>query len=73
MHFYLYLLLVKKAHYVEFISCFFFFSAWSKQVCFEMTVKFKSNSMSTIFVLIVSIKFEELSRKNICFETDDEY
>ena len=67
MHFYLDLLLVKKAHYVEFISYFFFFSAWSKQVCFEMTVKFKCNSMSTIFVLIVSIKFEELARKKYWF------
>ena len=30
--------------------------------------------MSTIIVLIVSIEFEELTRKNIGFETvDDEY
>ena len=30
-----------------------------------MTVEFNFNSMSTIIVLIVSIKFEELTRKNI--------
>ena len=30
--------------------------------------------MSTIIVFIVSIKFEELTRKNVDFETiDDEY
>ena len=38
-----------------------------------MTVELNCNSMSTIIVLIVvlivSIKFEELSRKNIGFET----
>ena len=36
----------------------FCFSAWSKQVCYELTV-------STIIVLIVSIKFEELTRKKL--------
>ena len=37
-------------------------------------MEFNYNSMSTIIVLIVSIKFEELTRKNIGFETvDDEY
>ena len=41
----------------------FCFSAWSKQVCYELTVEFNCNSMSTILVLIVSIKFEELTRK----------
>ena len=53
----------------------FCFSAWSKQVCYELTVEFSCNSMSTIIVLIVSIEFEELTRKkNIGFETvDDEY
>ena len=40
----------------------------------EMTVEFNCNSMSAIIVLVVSIKFEELTRKNIGFETvDDEY
>ena len=74
MHFILDLLLTKLAYYVEFISCFFF-SAWSKHVCLELTVAFNCNSMSTIIVLIVYIKFEELARlKLICFETvDDEY
>ena len=74
MHFYLDLLLIKSAYYVEFISCFCF-SAWSKQVCYELTVEFSCNSMSIIIVLIVSIKFEELTRKkNIGFGTvDDEY
>ena len=40
-----------------------------------MTVEFNFNSMSTIIVLIVSIKFEELTRKKyIGFETvDDQY
>ena len=61
MHFYLYLLLIKTAYYLEFISCFCF-SAWSKQVCYKLTVKFNCNSSSTIIVLIVSIKFEELIR-----------
>ena len=44
-------------------------------VCYELTVEFNCNTMSTIIVLIVSIKFEELTRKNIIgFETvDDEY
>ena len=52
----------------------FCFSAWSKQVCYELTVEFSCNSMSTIIVLIVSIKFEELTQKNIGFEpVDDEY
>ena len=46
MHFYLDLLLIKLAYYVEFISCFCF-SAWSKQVCYELTVEFSCNSMST--------------------------
>ena len=74
MHFYLDLLLIKLAYYLEFISCFCF-SAWSQQVCYEFTVGFNCNSMITIIVLIVSIKFEELTRKkNIGFETvDDEY
>ena len=52
----------------------FFFSAWSKQIYFELTVEFNCDSMSTIIVFIVSIKFEELTRKNVDFETiDDEY
>ena len=74
MHFYLDLLLIKYAYYVESISCFCF-SACSKQVCYELTVEFSCNSMNTIIVLIVSIKFEELTRKKIiCFATvDDEY
>ena len=40
-----------------------------------MTVECSCNSMSTIIVFIVFIKFEELTRKkNIGFETvDDEY
>ena len=67
MHFYLDLLFIIIAYYVEFISCFCF-PAWSKQVCYELTVEFNSNSMSTIIISIVSIKFEELTRKkNICF------
>ena len=46
----------------------------SKQVCYELTVEFNCNSMNTIIVLLVSIKFEDLTRKNIGFETiDDEY
>ena len=49
MHFYLDLLLIKYAYYVEFISCFCF-SAWSEEVCYDLTVEFKSNSMSTIIV-----------------------
>ena len=46
-----------------------------KQVCYELTVESNCNSMSTIIVLFVSIKFEELTRKKIIgFETvDDEY
>ena len=64
MHFYLDLLLIIKAYYVEFISCFCF-SAWSKQVCYELTVDINSNSMSTIIFFIVSIKFEELTRKKL--------
>ena len=52
----------------------FCFSAWSNQVCYNLTVNFNCNSMSTIIVLIVSIKFEMLTRKIIGFETvDDEY
>ena len=45
------------------------------KVCYELTVEFNCNSMSTLIVLIVSIKFEELTRKkNIGFETvDGEY
>ena len=39
MHFYLDLLLIKYAYYVEFISCFCF-SAWSQQVCYELAVEF---------------------------------
>ena len=36
-------------------------------------MEFNCNSMSTIIVLIVSIKFEELTRKiNIGFETVDD-
>ena len=39
-----------------------------------MTVEFNCHSMSTIIVLVVSIKFEELTSKNIGFEiVDDEY
>ena len=64
MHFYLDLLLIKYAYYVGFISCFCF-TAWSKQVCYELTVEFSCNSMSTIIVLIVSIKFEELTSKKV--------
>ena len=53
---------------------FFFFSALFKMVYYDLTVEFDCNSMSTIIVLIVSIKFEELTRNNIGFETvDDEY
>ena len=37
-----------------------------------MTVDKNSNSKSTMIVLIVSIKFEELTRKNIGSETVDE-
>ena len=52
----------------------FCFSEWSKQVCYELTVEFNCNSMNTIIVLIVSIKFEELTRKIIGFETvNDDY
>ena len=52
----------------------FCFSVWSKQVCYERTVEFNCNSMSTTIVLILSIKFEGLTRKNTGFETvDDEY
>ena len=52
----------------------FCYSAWSQQVCYELTVEFNCNFMSTIIVLIVSIKFEELTRKNnIGFETMNEY
>ena len=32
-------------------------------------MEFKCNSMNTVIVLIVSIKFEELTRKDIGFET----
>ena len=64
MHFYLDLLLIKYAYYVDSISCFCF-SACSKQVCYELTVEFSCNSMNTIIVLIVSIKFEELTRKKL--------
>ena len=45
----------------------FCFPAWSKQICYELTVEFNCNSMSTIIVLIVSIKFEELTIKNYWF------
>ena len=73
MHFYLDLLLIKEAYYVEFISCFCS-SAWSQQVCYELTVEFNCNSMSTIIVLIVSLKLEEFTRKKNGFETvDGEY
>ena len=53
----------------------FCFSAWSKQVCYELTVEFNCNSIGTIIVLIVYITFEELAGKKIFgFETvDDEY
>ena len=44
----------------------------TKQVCHELTVEFNCNSMSTIIVLIVFIKFEDLTRKNIGFETVDD-
>ena len=40
-------------------------SSWSKQVCYELTVEINCKFMSTIIVLIVSIKFEELIRKKI--------
>ena len=70
MHFYLDRLLIKKAYDVEVISLCF--SAWAKQVCYALTVEFNCNSMSTIIILIVSIKFEELIRKeNIGFETEN--
>ena len=74
MHFFLDLLMIKYAYYVGFISCFCF-SAWSKQIFYELTVEFNCNSMSTIIILLVFIKFEELTRKKIIgFETvDDEY
>ena len=38
-----------------------------QQVCYELTVELNFNSMSTVtvIVLIVSIKFEELTRKKI--------
>ena len=62
MHFYFDLLMIKYACYVGFISCFCFL-AWSKQVCYELTVEFNCNSMSTIIVLLVFIKFEEWTRK----------
>ena len=72
MNFYLDLLLIKYAYYIE-LSCFCF-SARSKQVCYELTVEFNCNSLITTIVLIVSIKFEELTRKKNGFETaDDEY
>ena len=64
LHFYLDLLLIKCASFVEFISCFCF-SAWSKQVCYELIVEFSVKSMSTIIALIVSIKIEELTRKKL--------
>ena len=53
----------------------FLLSAWAKQVCYELTLEFNCNCISTIIVLIVSIKFEELTRKKfIGFETvDDKY
>ena len=45
-----------------------------QQVCYELTVELNFNSMSTVIVLIVSIKFEELTRKKNSFGTvDDEY
>ena len=66
MHFYLDLLLIKKAYHVEFISSFCF-SAWSEKVCYELTVEFSCNSRKKIIVLIVSIKFEELTRKKYWF------
>ena len=65
-HFYLDLLLIKYAYYIKFISCFCF-SERSKQVCYVLTVVFSCNSMSTTIVLIVSIKFEELTRKKYWF------
>ena len=37
-----------------------------------LTVESNCNSLSTIIVLIVSIKFEELTRKKIGFETADD-
>ena len=66
IHFYLDFLLIKYDYYVEFISCLCF-SAWSKQVCYVLTVEFSCNSMSTIIVLVVFIKFEELTRKKYWF------
>ena len=41
------------------------FSEWSKQVYYVLTVEFNCNSMSTIIVLIVFIKFEELTGKKL--------
>ena len=52
----------------------FFLLAWSKQVCYELTVEFNCNSMSTFIVLILSIKFEDMTTKHIGFEAvDDDY
>ena len=64
MHFYLALLLIKLAYYVEYISCFRF-SAWSQPICYELTVEFNFNSMSTVIVLIVSIKIWRDDKKKI--------
>ena len=70
MHFYLDLLLIKYAYHVESLSCFCF-SAWSKQVCYELTVEFSCNSN---IVLSVSINYKRCPEKIIGFETvDDEY
>ena len=35
--------------------------------CYELTVEFNCNSMSKVIVFIVSIKFEELTRKKYWF------
>ena len=53
MHFYLDLLLVNKAYYIELMT-YFCFWAWSKPVCYVMTVELNCNFISTKIVLIVS-------------------
>ena len=51
----------------------FFFSAWSKQVCYELTVEFNCNSMSTIIVNCIQIRRVD-QKKSVGFETvDDKY
>ena len=45
----------------------FCFSAWSKHVYYVLAVEFNCNSACTKIVLIISIKFEELTTKNYWF------